>query len=61
MGADGAVGLKAMKDAGAGTVAQDEKSCVVWGMPAQAVKIGAADIVLPLHLIAAQSLIFAAR
>ena len=61
MGGDGAVGLKAMKDAGAGTVAQDEKSCVVWGMPAQAVKIGAADIVLPLHLIAAQSLIFAAR
>ena len=61
MGADGALGLKAMKEAGAGTVAQDEKTCVVWGMPAQAVKIGAADIVLPLHLIAAQSLIFAAR
>ncbi|MFY3774990.1 protein-glutamate methylesterase/protein-glutamine glutaminase [Marinobacter salsuginis] len=48
MGDDGARGLKAMKDKGAATVAQDETSCVVYGMPKEAVKLGAVDIVAPL-------------
>lgn len=48
MGDDGARGLKAMKDKGAATVAQDEASCVVYGMPKEAVKLGAVDIVAPL-------------
>jgi two-component system chemotaxis response regulator CheB len=61
MGADGAQGLLNMRRAGAGTVAQDEATSVVWGMPGQAVKIGAADVVMPLGLIAAQSLLFSAR
>lgn len=54
MGADGAAGLLEMKKAGAGTVAQDENSCVVFGMPKEAIKIGAVDKVLPLDQIAAQ-------
>ena len=54
-------GLLMMRTAGAATIAQDENTSVVWGMPGQAVKLGAAEIVLPLILIAAQSLIFAAR
>lgn len=52
MGKDGAEGLLAMKNAGAHTVAQDEKTCVVYGMPAAAVALGAADEVLPLPEIA---------
>ena len=59
MGDDGARGLKEMLDAGAGTIAQDEASSVVWGMPGSAVKIGAAAHVLPLHQIAAQVLALA--
>ena len=54
MGDDGARGLKEMLDSGAGTIAQDEASSVVWGMPGSAVKIGAAQHVLPLHQVAAQ-------
>ena len=54
MGADGAAGLLEMKKAGAGTVAQDENSCVVFGMPKEAIKMGAVDKVLPLDQIAAQ-------
>ncbi|HEX2957443.1 MAG TPA: CheB methylesterase domain-containing protein, partial [Chitinispirillaceae bacterium] len=56
MGTDGAVGLKAMKQAGARTIAQDEKTSVVWGMPGEAVKIGAAELVLPLDRIADSAL-----
>jgi two-component system chemotaxis response regulator CheB len=56
MGADGAEGLKEMRAAGAPTLAQDEKSSVVWGMPGEAVKRGAADEVLPLDAIAARLL-----
>ncbi len=52
MGDDGAKGLLEMKQAGAFTIAQDEKSCVVFGMPNEAIKLGAADKVLPLELIA---------
>ncbi len=52
MGDDGAKGLLEMKEAGAVTFAQDEQSCVVFGMPKEAVRLGAVDKVLPLHEIA---------
>ncbi len=48
MGDDGAKGLLEMKQSGAYTIAQDEHSCVVFGMPKEAIKLGAADVVLPL-------------
>jgi two-component system chemotaxis response regulator CheB len=48
MGADGAKGLLAMREAGAHTIAQDEASCVVFGMPKEAIKLGAACQVAPL-------------
>lgn len=48
MGDDGARGLKAMFDAGAHTIAQDQRSCVVFGMPRAAIALGAADVVMPL-------------
>ena len=48
MGSDGASGLLEMKKAGARTVAQDEKSCVVFGMPKEAIKLGAAEKVVSL-------------
>lgn len=54
MGADGAAGLLEMKNMGAGTIAQDEKTCVVFGMPKEAIKMGAVDKILPLHQIAAE-------
>lgn len=54
MGDDGARGLLEMKEAGARTIAQDEKSCVVFGMPKEAIKLGAAGKILPLEQIAAQ-------
>jgi two-component system chemotaxis response regulator CheB len=56
MGADGARGLLEMRNAGASTVAQDEATSVVWGMPGEAVKLGAADAVLPLNRISAKLL-----
>ena len=52
MGADGAEGLLKMKHAGARTIAQDEASCVVFGMPCEAIRRGAVDRVLPLDRIA---------
>jgi two-component system, chemotaxis family, protein-glutamate methylesterase/glutaminase len=48
MGADGANGLLQMKNAGAHTIAQDEASCVVFGMPKEAIRLGAADRVVSL-------------
>ncbi|WP_153111571.1 protein-glutamate methylesterase/protein-glutamine glutaminase [Propionivibrio limicola] len=48
MGDDGARGLKEMFDAGASTVAEDESSCVVFGMPKEAIKLGAAEKIVPL-------------
>ena len=54
MGADGAEGLLEMKTAGASTIAQDEKSCVVFGMPKEAIKLGAADKIVTLELIASE-------
>jgi two-component system chemotaxis response regulator CheB len=61
MGDDGARGLKEMFDAGAATVAQDETSSVVWGMPGAAVKHGGVQEVLPLERIAEAVLRLAAR
>ena len=52
MGRDGALGLRAMRDAGATTIAQDRDSCVVYGMPGAAVALGAAEHVLPIERIA---------
>ena len=52
MGKDGAAGMLAMRQAGAWNVAQDEASCVVFGMPREAIAAGAADDVLPLREIA---------
>jgi two-component system, chemotaxis family, protein-glutamate methylesterase/glutaminase len=52
MGDDGAKGLLEMKETGAFTVAQDEETCVVFGMPQEAIKLGAAQRVLPLEAIA---------
>jgi len=51
MGADGAQGILKMKEAGARTIAQDEASCVVFGMPKEAIKLGAIDRVAPLERI----------
>jgi two-component system, chemotaxis family, protein-glutamate methylesterase/glutaminase len=51
MGDDGARGLKEMKEAGAFTIAQDEATCVVFGMPKEAIALGAVDKVLPLDML----------
>jgi two-component system chemotaxis response regulator CheB len=51
MGKDGTEGMKEMKDNGAMNIAQDEKSCVVFGMPKEAIANGAVDYVMPLNLI----------
>jgi len=52
MGDDGARGMSEMKEAGAFTIAQDEASCVVFGMPKAAIEAGVVDHVLPLGMIA---------
>jgi len=52
MGDDGARGLLEMREAGAATMAQDEESCVVFGMPKEAIRLGAVKTVLPLSRIA---------
>jgi two-component system chemotaxis response regulator CheB len=52
MGDDGARGMREMKEAGAHTIAQDEQSCVVFGMPKEAVQMGGVDKVMPLDKIA---------
>jgi two-component system, chemotaxis family, protein-glutamate methylesterase/glutaminase len=54
MGKDGAAGLLEMKQAGAATFAQDEQSCVVFGMPREAIAIGGAAEVLPVAQIGAR-------
>jgi two-component system chemotaxis response regulator CheB len=56
MGKDGARGLKEMLEAGSRTIAQDEATSVVWGMPGEAVALGAAQHVLPLENVAAKVL-----
>lgn len=52
MGADGAQGMVALKQVGAKTIAQDEASCVVFGMPREAIRLGCIDSVLPLERVA---------
>jgi two-component system chemotaxis response regulator CheB len=54
MGDDGARGMKEMHDAGAGTLAQDEASCVVYGMPKEAVKLGGVERSVPLGALAGE-------
>ncbi len=54
MGDDGARGLGEMREAGSRTVAQDEASCVVFGMPKEAIARGAVEKVVPLHLISSE-------
>jgi two-component system chemotaxis response regulator CheB len=56
MGGDGAAGMLEMKKAGAYTIAQDEGSCVVFGMPKEAIKLGGVDKILPLSQVAASVL-----
>ena len=59
MGADGAVAMKEMRDAGSTNIIQDEASSVVWGMPGEAYRQGAAHYVQPLDQVAAQILALA--
>jgi two-component system, chemotaxis family, protein-glutamate methylesterase/glutaminase len=61
MGADGARGLAALRRVGARTIAEDESSCVVFGMPREAIALGAAEYVLPLPEIGAATLALAIR
>ncbi|MBK1656662.1 protein-glutamate methylesterase/protein-glutamine glutaminase [Paracraurococcus ruber] len=61
MGDDGAKGLLEMRRAGAMTIAQDEQSCVVFGMPREAIELGAAERVLPLSLIPAEIVALGSR
>ena len=56
MGADGAAGMKTMKDAGARTIAQDEASCVVFGMPRAAIEAGGVDKIVSLERITPEML-----
>jgi two-component system chemotaxis response regulator CheB len=51
MGKDGAQGLLNMRQAGANTIAQDERTCIVFGMPKEAIDLGAAQVVKPLQSI----------
>ena len=52
MGDDGAQGMLEMKNEGAYTIAQDEATCVVFGMPQQAIKLGGVCRIMPLEQIA---------
>ena len=61
MGDDGARGLAVMHEAGARTIAQDEKTCVVFGMPKEAIKLGCVNSVLPLPSIAGEICAFGDR
>jgi chemotaxis response regulator CheB len=53
MGGDGAEGLRTLRETGAHTIAQDKDSCVVFGMPAVAIELGAIEQILPAQKIAA--------
>lgn len=61
MGKDGAQGLLAMRQAGANTIAQDERTCIVFGMPKEAIDIGAAQVIKPLQSIAQTILDFCSQ
>jgi two-component system chemotaxis response regulator CheB len=56
MGSDGASGLLQMKEAGARTIAQNEESCVVFGMPKEAIKLGCVDKVVDIRSVAKTAL-----
>jgi two-component system chemotaxis response regulator CheB len=55
MGKDGAAGMLDMKKAGAVNIAQDERSCVVFGMPKEAIAVGAVDYIQDIHTVAAKA------
>jgi len=59
MGNDGAIGMLAMRQNGAHTIAQDEDTCVVFGMPKEAIAKGGAEVIMPLDKIADGLLKFA--
>jgi len=59
MGDDGAKGLKEMRDAGARTLGQDESTCVVYGMPKEAVRLGGVEQEIPLQKLPATALAYA--
>ena len=61
MGDDGARGMKLLHDRGARTIAQNEETCVVFGMPKEAIKLGAVDEILPLSQMAPAIRAFDAR
>ncbi|WP_304244450.1 CheB methylesterase domain-containing protein, partial [Gracilinema caldarium] len=61
MGRDGAEGLLAMKKAGAQTIAQDEASSIVWGMPRAAIELGAAGKVVSLDQVPGEIISFTAE
>ena len=61
MGDDGARGMKQLHDGGARTIAQNEATCVVFGMPKEAIKLDAVDDILPLEMIARAILQFDSR
>jgi two-component system chemotaxis response regulator CheB len=61
MGDDGARGMKVLHDGGARTIAQNEETCVVFGMPKEAIKLQAVDDILPLDQIARAILQFDSR
>jgi two-component system chemotaxis response regulator CheB len=61
MGDDGARGMKQLHDAGARTIAQNEETCVVFGMPKEAIKLQAVDDILPLEAVAQAILKFDSR
>lgn len=61
MGADGAAGLLRIRESGGKTIAQDQETSVVWGMPGEAVRLGAAEDILPLDGIATRLLELASR
>ncbi len=61
MGGDGAAGMLRMKQAGAKTIAQDEDTCVVFGMPKEAIKLNAVDKIVSIDNVAATALKFIAQ
>ena len=52
MGSDGALGMQAIREAGGTTIAEHERTCVVYGMPRAAIELGVVEQVLPLPLVA---------
>jgi two-component system, chemotaxis family, protein-glutamate methylesterase/glutaminase len=54
MGRDGTLGLRDLRSAGAVSIAQDEASCTIFGMPKEAIQAGLVDVVAPLHSIASE-------